>query len=264
MDEAQIRQIIRDEIQNAIKGSDTKNQFGVSQTPFHTHNGADSQALRFITAMSDVPHSYEGKAGKAVKVNSTASGLEFGDASSSPAGPDGAVQYNNAGEFGGNSGMVYDGAGSLALSAGLAVGDSLTVVNEISLGDTLLMFPADGGQIAGTGGTGIHEPPGLTFNQVVTNYLRINGYSTEDGADGQSVSMQGGFSSGGGNDGDIILIPSTNTSDTSRNGGFLCIPLSTGTPTGTPVNASRYPMVFDYSANKLWVYNGSWKSVTFT
>ena len=47
--------------------------------------------------------------------------------------------------------------------------------------------------------------------------------------------------------------------------GFLYVPTTAGTPTGTPVaRAGTVPLVFDTSANKLWMYNGGWKSVTLT
>jgi hypothetical protein len=51
---------------------------------------------------------------------------------------------------------------------------------------------------------------------------------------------------------------------TSSTNGFPMIPTCPGTPTGTPSPAPSgfAPMVFDTSANKIWVYNGSaWKGV---
>lgn len=48
---------------------------------------------------------------------------------------------------------------------------------------------------------------------------------------------------------------------TDTNSGFLIFPTCAGTPTGTPTDGSA---VFDTSANKLWIYNGSWVSETFT
>jgi hypothetical protein len=39
-----------------------------------------------------------------------------------------------------------------------------------------------------------------------------------------------------------------------------------GTPSGTPSASytGRVPMVYDTAANKLWIYNGSWRSATLT
>lgn len=48
--------------------------------------------------------------------------------------------------------------------------------------------------------------------------------------------------------------------------GFAYIPVTTGTPTGTPTSISGYvPMVADSDGNKLWIYiNGAWKSTTLS
>lgn len=46
--------------------------------------------------------------------------------------------------------------------------------------------------------------------------------------------------------------------------GFLYPRTCAGTPTGTPASipSGSAPAVYDTTANKLWVYNGSWRSVT--
>lgn len=50
---------------------------------------------------------------------------------------------------------------------------------------------------------------------------------------------------------------------TSATNGFLYIPSCAGTPTGTPTaKTGRVPLVYDTTNNKLYVYNGAWKSVT--
>lgn len=48
--------------------------------------------------------------------------------------------------------------------------------------------------------------------------------------------------------------------------GHAYIPVTTGTPTGTPTAISGYvPMVADSSGNKIWVYiNGAWKYAALT
>jgi hypothetical protein len=64
---------------------DTKNfkeqlnntQFGVSDVPYHTHNGPDSNRIQFIS-LSDVPYYYYQSAGKSLVVNSTETGLTYG------------------------------------------------------------------------------------------------------------------------------------------------------------------------------------------
>lgn len=58
----------------------------------------------------------------------------------------------------------------------------------------------------------------------------------------------------GGNNGAAIATNATN--------GFLYLPSCAGTPTGVPTAyTGRNAFVYDTSANKLWVYNGSWRGV---
>jgi hypothetical protein len=51
---------------------------------------------------------------------------------------------------------------------------------------------------------------------------------------------------------------------TGATAGFIMIPGMAGTPSGAPTaaGAGAVPFVYDTSANKLWAYNGSWRSVT--
>jgi hypothetical protein len=72
---------VNDIAQNVHDQNSTTDQFAVSQTPYHTHNGSDSQRIPFI-GLSDVPVSYwknstTNYAGASVIVNSTATGLTF-------------------------------------------------------------------------------------------------------------------------------------------------------------------------------------------
>jgi len=62
---------------------------------------------------------------------------------------------------------------------------------------------------------------------------------------------------------DRIGSPSPATNATT---GFAYIPVTTGTPTGTPSTITGYvPMLVDSGGSKLWVYvGGSWKSVTLS
>lgn len=78
-------QKMRDIAQEVHDENSTSDQFAVSQAPFHTHNGLDSQRIPFI-GLSDVPTSYwidttTNSAGKSVIVNSSAQGLEFSSGS---------------------------------------------------------------------------------------------------------------------------------------------------------------------------------------
>lgn len=52
---------------------------------------------------------------------------------------------------------------------------------------------------------------------------------------------------------------------TSATSGFLYIATGNGTPSGVPTSyTGRVPFYFDTSTNKLYIYNGAWKSVTLT
>lgn len=63
------------------------------------------------------------------------------------------------------------------------------------------------------------------------------------------------------NKGNVIV--NTAALSTSATDGFLYIPTSAGAPIGTPSTyTGRVAMEYDTTNNKLYVYNGAWKSVT--
>jgi len=76
MDEFTIRAIAREEADKLYSQSQTVNQFGVSQSAFHTHNGIDSQKFPFQN-LSNVPNSFYGKAGLPMVVDSTETLLQL-------------------------------------------------------------------------------------------------------------------------------------------------------------------------------------------
>lgn len=102
---------------------------------------------------------------------------------------------------------------------------------------------------------------------VGSTLLGING-KTGNGGDieifaGNSVGGNGGtvYIGGGSSDatnatGDIVLGGGIATAD---NSGFIRIPSCAGIPTGTPLNTPA--LVYDTTNNKLYIYNGSWRSV---
>ncbi len=53
---------------------------------------------------------------------------------------------------------------------------------------------------------------------------------------------------------------------TTATTGFPTMPTCNGTPTGVPagIAAGNVAYVYDTSANKLWIYNGSWRGVVVT
>lgn len=78
--------------------------------------------------------------------------------------------------------------------------------------------------------------------------------------EGTSLSIATPIGAGGG---DVIVGGGIITTATD---GFLYIPSCSGAPSGTPANAGNgtIPIVYDSTNNKLYAYNGAWKSVTLT
>lgn len=65
------------------------------------------------------------------------------------------------------------------------------------------------------------------------------------------------------NKGNVII--NTAAISTSATDGFLYLPTCAGAPSGTPTSYSgRVATVYDTTNNKLYIYNGAWKSVTLT
>jgi hypothetical protein len=64
-------------------------------------------------------------------------------------------------------------------------------------------------------------------------------------------------------DGSGNVVVNTAAISTSATDGFLYIPTCAGTPSGTPTSyTGRVPLVYDSTNDKLYAYNGSWKSTT--
>jgi hypothetical protein len=52
----------------------------------------------------------------------------------------------------------------------------------------------------------------------------------------------------------------TGTMATNMTTGFINIPGAAGIPTGTPATTAGFPFYYDSTNNKIYVYNGSWRS----
>lgn len=50
--------------------------------------------------------------------------------------------------------------------------------------------------------------------------------------------------------------------DKAKNGDTLVVPHGSGAPTGTPTNNGC--LYWDYTNSKLYIWKGSWKSITLT
>jgi hypothetical protein len=63
-----------------------------------------------------------------------------------------------------------------------------------------------------------------------------------------------------------LVLGSGSALATGATAGYVMIPSCAGTPTGAPTGyaAGRIPIQYDSSTNKIFVYNGSWRSVSVT
>lgn len=178
----------------------------------------------------------------------TASG---GSGGGSPGGSDTQVQFNDSGSFGGASGIAWD-SGSGNIIVGDSGGPSAAYITTPSGLETRLLTGdgVNGGQVW----VGANQP-GTAGG--TTKILSGDGSSAND--NGGEILIVPGVKHGSGAGGDVVVGGSIVTTAT---GGFLVIPHCAGAPTGVPHNGQS--MVFDTSNNKLYVYNGAWKSVTLT
>lgn len=105
--------------------------------------------------------------------------------------------------------------------------------------------------------------------------LRIVGGRGYDGGTGGEVQIRTSNVAGGGVIGTEQIVGlfdrkgnaalGLNATTETSTDGFTYIPAgtTTGTPSGTPTTISGFvPMWYDTTANKLWIYNGGWKTTT--
>lgn len=216
--------------------------------------------------------------------------------STTPGDDSGAVQFNNAGEFGGSGKFVWDDINSIltigeaASIAYLLAASALT--GSAGAGAPLYLFGGSGdgagggGSFLGVGGaagdTGVGGDAQLTggtgggTSGDGGNAAIVGGLATS-GNGGDAVVQGGGTSAGNG--GDVLLEPGAGTGGingsvvvgtgaalaTNATGGFLMIPTCAGVPTGVPgsIPTGKVPLVFDTTGNALYIYNGAWKKALF-
>lgn len=146
----------------------------------------------------------------------------------SPGGPINSVQYRaSASDFGGNVGLTFDAT---------AFAQTLTLKND-------------------------NSTVGMDFSVVGSNAVIRSLFSQPmyitSGSSGHDVNVIGGYLDA---TGDVFL--NSTLQATTINKGFIFIPSCAGTPTGTP--GAGTPLIYDTSANKLWIYNSGWKFAQFT
>jgi len=154
---------------------------------------------------------------------------------------------------------------------------SLTTSSHILMGTTRRMS-----LVVDFNGNG-EIPPGGFFGSFGSNGYTM-APSTDNGTAGAKITgcyyngaawysawEVANVSGGGGARGTLSLMKSggnvvigTSIATTATD-GFLYIPTMAGSPTGVPTAlAGRVPQVYDTTNNKLWIYNGGWKSALFT
>lgn len=147
-----------------------------------------------------------------------------------PAGSDRQVQYNDNGDLGASANFTFSGTG-------ITVGD-LTAHGSFAGGIAIE------GKIK-SGGTDVYIKAGIDSGGTLGGSVILDPAIAGAGVEGS------------------VIARSNNTSNT-RTGGFFAIPECAGAPSGTPHYSSFVSLVYDTTNNKLWAYNGAWRSVTFT
>jgi hypothetical protein len=201
-----------------------------------------------------------------------------------------ALTVRNQGS-GGQALRVQNAAGTdlvtiadTGLSAAFAVG-SVTAPGFVFIGDpnTGIYWPA-ADQVAITAGgvqKGLFDVNGLTVTGNVTAVSRLVapvGAAADPSVRVGNINI-GLYATGSGGLGLVAggasrqvleangdIVPGTGVLATTATFGWTWLMGTAGTPTGVPATTAtgRYPMVYDSSANKIWVYNGSWRGVAVT
>lgn len=210
---------------------------------------------------------------------------------SAAGGADTDVQVNRGGVLYGNANLTMTSSVTGGFDWG---GASASILSVGAYGDTQLELAAgpDGGIVLGRNGSSldvrtIDNADGNSAPDI--NIEPGNSWSMA-GADSAAVVRIIGGDDGTDGGGDIFINAGRGTRATSVVGavnintnpnssvfgttkiggriltgavtGHMYIPTCAGTPTSSLASAA--PVVYDTTANKIWVYNGSWRSVAVT
>ena len=164
--------------------------------------------------------------------------------------------------------LVTDGAGTLNWSSLMLNGTTISapatddIILSTSGVNTKIQFAGDVGPgiITASASQDLYIDP--TLGGGGNLILIANQWPTADGSANQVLTTNG---SGVLSFTTINRVGSPSPATTATT-GFAYIPVTTGTPTGTPTAISGYaPMVADSGGDKLWVYiGGAWKSATLS
>lgn len=166
------------------------------------------------------------------------------------------INAGNAVSIGGGGGFIVAGGqgagtsngGPIQLAGGAAAGSGNGGTALLEGGNGV-----NGGSASIFGGSGSGGNGGTTFV--------FGGLANSANKNGGDVLLAGGAGNGSGHAGNLFA--GNGILATTATGGFLVIPQCAGTPTGVPAGGNG-SMVYDTVNNKLYIYNGAWKSVTLT
>lgn len=186
----------------------------------------------------------------------------------------------------GTCNISQGGSGNLVFDKSIAVAGGVRIVNSNDLGAFVIGTSEDtylcrGGAarawaMRGTGGAhslAIYGSSDTTHQTNPTNYERLslvsaagtNRIAVEKGGTGtyRQLDIETGGSASLSIDANGNVYPAK-TASTSMADGFLYIPAAAGTPTAAPPTAvtGHVLLYYDTTNNKLYTYNGAWKSVT--
>lgn len=128
---------------------------------------------------------------------------------------------------------------------------------------TLISQPSRAGTDSNVGGANLTIIPGLGTGTGTPANLVLNGIiGTTTGSGTQSSAAA--LTIAGAATGQVpSVVVGAAAIATNATDGFLYIPTCAGTPTGTPTTQTgRFPLVYDSTNHKLYIYDGGWKGGT--
>lgn len=176
----------------------------------------------------------------------------------------------------GQTRITVDTAGNVGISITPSAGNGLvqlpqtttTKAGAVGWGDVYL-YRVNTGVVRVDADSGTACAFNVTANSLgITLRSRVDsttGFATVGTTTSHSLSLQTSSADR------VVIDTSGNTAigtgalATTATNGFPYIPTCAGTPTGTPTaKTGMVPLIYDSTNNKLYAYNGAWKSVTLT
>jgi hypothetical protein len=147
-----------------------------------------------------------------------------------------------------------------SVGANIAIGSSALKANTSGWGNVAIGYTAGLILTTGVSNTLLGYQAGMSITTGSYNTIIGAGQQPIDATTSNWLNLHGVLFSDGSN----VMIGSASLV-TDATDGFLHIRGGGGTPTGVPTNyAGRYPLYYDSGADKLWIYNGSWRGVAVT